>query len=71
MHLVHDLVLRVGEGLQVVVYVDPGPGAGPGVAFDEDVLRGGACGADAVDCGLVEVQDELLVHLVVFVVWGS
>lgn len=68
MHLVDDLVLRVGQGLEVVVDLGPGPGARVRVALDEDVLGGGAGGADAVDGGLVQVQDECLVHVVVLVV---
>lgn len=67
-HLVDELVGGVGEGFEVVIHSGPGPGAGVGVAFDEDGLRGGACGADAGDGGLVEVEDEGLVHVVVFVV---
>ena len=69
MHLVDDLVGGVGERFHVVVDLNPGPGAGPGVAFDEDVLGCGSCGADAVDGGLVEVENEGLVHVVIFVVW--
>lgn len=68
MHLVDEFVLGVGKGGEVVVVVGPFPGAGVGVAFDEDVLGFGAGGADAVDGGLVEVQHEGLVHVVVFVV---
>jgi hypothetical protein len=67
-HLVDELVGGVDQVRQVVVVACPVPGAGPGVAFDEDVLRGGDV-ADGVDGGLVEVQNEGLVHAVVFVVW--
>jgi hypothetical protein len=67
-HLVDNLVLGVREGLQVVVVVGPGPGAAPGVAFDEDVLAGGASGTDSVNGSLVKVQDEGLVKVVVLVV---
>lgn len=67
-HLVDDLVLRVRQGLEVVVDRRPGPGARVRVALDEDVLRGSPRGPDAVDGGLVQVQDESLVHVVVFVV---
>ena len=55
MHLIDNLVLGIGQGLEVVVVVGPFPGASVGVAFDEDVLVFGAGGADAVDGGLVEV----------------
>ncbi len=68
MHFVHDLVLRVRERREVVVGRVPRPGAGPRVALDKDVLRRGARGADAVDGGLVEVEDEGLVHVVELVV---
>jgi hypothetical protein len=55
-HFVDEFVGNgVSEGLQVVIDGFPGPGAGPGVAFDEDVLGYGTCGADGVDGGLVEV----------------
>jgi hypothetical protein len=66
-HLVDELVLRIFEGTEggAVAGGYPRPGAGPAVAFGRDVLRGGASGADAVDGGLVEVEDELLVHVVV------
>lgn len=67
-HLVDDLVLGIGQGLEVVVDRGPGPRAGVRVALDEDVLRGGACCPDAVDGGLVQVQDEGLVHVVVLIV---
>lgn len=55
MHLVDDLVLGIGQGLEVVVCGGPFPGARVGVAFDEDVLGFGAGGADAINGGLVEV----------------
>ena len=70
MHFVDDLVLWVGKCFHVVVHVDPAPGTGPLVAFDEDELGRGAGGANGVDAGLVEVKDERLVHGVVFVVYG-
>ena len=46
----------------------PCPGAGPGVALDEDVLRCGACCADTVDGGLVKAEDERVVHVVILIV---
>ena len=74
MHLVDDLVLWVGEvahGGAVVaraVVQGPRPCTGVCVAFGRDVLcRGSPC-ADTVDGGLVEADDEGLVHVVVFVV---
>ena len=70
MHLVDELVLgilQVDEG-RGVARGHPGPGAGPAVALGGDVLGSSACGTHAVDGGLVEVEDELLVHVVVFVV---
>jgi hypothetical protein len=68
-HLVDDLILRVGEGLEVVVDGGPGPRAGPRVALDENVLRRGACSTDGVDGSLVEVEHERLVHVMVLVVY--
>jgi hypothetical protein len=67
-HLVDDLVLGVGEGLEVVVVGGPRVGAAPGVALDEDVLAGGASSTDSINGGLVQVQDEGLVKIVVLVV---
>jgi len=69
-HLVDDVVgwIRQAEKAVAVAAGDPSPGAAVGIAFDEDGLRGGAGGADAVDGGLVEGDHELLVHVVVFVV---
>lgn len=69
-HLIDDVVGRIRQAEEAVAVAagDPGPGAAVGVAFDKDGLRGGAGGADAVDGGLVETHDELLVHVVVFVV---
>lgn len=49
---------------------NPVPGTGPGVALDEDVLRGGAGATDGVDGGLVQLADEgvvLIVELIVSV----
>lgn len=68
MHLVNKLVLGIGQGLEVVVVVGPFPGTGVGIAFDENVLVFSAGRADAVDGGLVKVEDEGLVHVVVLVV---
>ena len=67
-HLVDDLVLGIGKGGHVGVGHVPGPGAGPLVTLNEYVLGGGAGGTDTVDGGLVEVEDEGLVHGVVLVV---
>jgi hypothetical protein len=53
-HFVDELIRGVDQVCEVVVVARPVPGAGPGVAFDEDVLRGGDV-ADGVDGGLVEV----------------
>ena len=70
MHLENQLVLRVHERAHSVGVAarDPGPGSRPAVALGGDVLGVGACGADAVNGGLVERHDEGLVHVVVFVV---
>ena len=70
MHLEDQLILRIDKGPHGVGIAarDPGPGAGPAVAFGGDVLGVGTGGADAVDGGLVEVDNEGLVHVVVFVV---
>lgn len=67
MHLIHKLVLRVLQVDQAgaIAGRNPSPCAGPRVALRGDVLGCGAGGADAVDGGLVEVEDELLVHVVV------
>lgn len=67
-HLVDDLVLRVGKGDHVGVGHVPGPGARPLVTLDENVLGSGTGGTDTVDGGLVEVEDKGLVHGVVLVV---
>lgn len=69
MHLVDNLVLGVGQGLEVVVVGGPGPGTGIGVAFHEDVLAGSASGTNSVNGSLVEVKDEGLVEVVVLVVY--
>ena len=63
------MVVGVGQVDEVRVGGGPGPGACVGVAFDEDVLRGGAGGADRRDGGLVEVEDQGLVFVVEFVVY--
>lgn len=68
MHLVDELVLGIRQTAQVVVVGSPRPGTGVGVALGEDVLGGSAGGTDTVDGGLVQVQDEGLVHVVVLVV---
>ena len=60
--------MAVGFARRGVYGCGPGPGAGVGVAFGCDVLGRGACCADAVDGGLVELDDEGLGHVVVFVV---
>lgn len=67
-HLVDELVLGVAQVLQVVVGLNPVPGAGPGVTLGENVLAGSASGTDGVNGSLVEVEDEGLVHVVVLVV---
>lgn len=46
----------------------PSPSPAPRVALHQDVLRGGTGSTDPVDGGLVEVEDESLVHVVVLVV---
>lgn len=69
-HLVDELVLGVRQAAHRVGVAarHPAPGTGPGVALCRDVLRGGARGADAVDAGLVQADDEVLVHVVELVV---
>ena len=69
-HLIDEFVLRVGQTQKggAVARGGPRPGAAPRVALDEDVLRRGAHAADGVDGGLVEPEDEVLVHVVVLVV---
>lgn len=70
MHLVDELVLRVFEVDErcTIAGGDPGPGTSPRVTFGCDVLLGRASSTDAIDGGLVEVEDKLLVHVVVLVV---
>ena len=70
MHLVHELVLGVLEVNKAggVAGRDPGPGTGPGVSLGRDGLFCGAGCADAVNGGLVEVEDEVLGHVVELVV---
>lgn len=46
----------------------PSPGAGPRVSFDENELGSGTSGTDSIDTGLVEVEDEGLIHIVVLIV---
>lgn len=73
MHLVDDLVGRVGKvahgfgvGLAVGAgRVGPCPGTSVRIALDCDVLGCGACGADAVDGGLIQLGDEGAGHVVV------
>jgi len=67
-HLVDQLVGRVGQSLQVVVGRDPRVSARPAVALRKDVLRRRARAADRVDGCLVQVQHERLVHVVVLIV---
>ena len=69
-HLVDHLVLRVLEVDQAgsVAAGDPGPGTAPCVALDKDVLRCSTSCTNGVDSCLVEVENEALVHGVVFVV---
>lgn len=57
MHFVDDLVLRISQVRQVGVDAGPGPGAAVRVALDEYVLRRSACCSDAVNRGLVHVED--------------
>lgn len=47
---------------------NPCPGAGPGIAFDKDGLRGSARRPDAVDGRLVEPEHQRVVHVVILVV---
>lgn len=67
MHLVDELVLGVCESLHVVVDIGPRPRSRPLVAFNKDVLLG-TSGTDTVDSSLVKLQNQSLVHAVVFVV---
>ncbi len=70
MHLVDDVVGGVFEGQHSLAVAAgcPCPSPSPRVSFDQDRLGGGACGTDAVDTGLVEGDDELLVHVMKLVV---
>lgn len=68
MHLVDNLVLRVRQRDKVGVGDVPSPGSGPRVALDPDVLLLCARCTDAVDGGLVELEDQVLGHGVVLVV---
>lgn len=73
MHLVDELVGRVrevahgfGVGLAVGAgRVGPCPGTSISIALDSDVLGCGACGADAVDGGLIELGDEGAGHVMI------
>lgn len=67
-HLVDELVSRVSQSDQVCVGRVPDVGARVRVALGKDVLAGGAGCADGVNGGLVEVQDQSLVHVMVLVV---
>jgi hypothetical protein len=70
MHLIDDVVMRIGQcshgGVGAGRY--PSPSTGVGVAFDEDSLRRGTCSTDAVDSGLIQVADKGVVHVMVFIV---
>lgn len=68
MHLVDELVGRVLQLLEVVIRRGPGHCRGPRVALCEDVLRVRAGGTDGGDGGLVEVEDQCLVNVVVLIV---
>lgn len=77
MHLIYQLVLCVHQSAHGVAIrqtgsrVDgrgPCPGAAPRIAFRGDVLRVSTHRADAGDGSLVQVEDERLRHIVVFVV---
>ena len=68
MHLVDEQVSGVGQPGQVVVGRVPHVSSRVAVALGEDVLCGGAGSANGIDGGLIEVQDEVLVHVVVLVV---
>ena len=69
MHLEDEFVGGIRECAKVgVSAADPRPSATPAGALGSDPLRSCTSGTDAVDSCLVEVEDEGLVHFVVFVV---
>ena len=59
-HFIDDLVLWIGQSLEVIVHLCPGPGTAVGVALYKNVLASSTGRSDAVDGGLVEVEDESL-----------
>lgn len=69
MHLKDDLVLRILQTLKVVIVVSPGPGTTVVVTLNKDVLRRGTGSTDTIDGGLVQIEHQSLVHIVVFIVW--
>lgn len=68
MHLVDNLVLRVSQTLEVVVVVGPRPSTAVGITLNENVLGLSTGSTDTVDGGLVQVQDQSLVHVVILIV---
>lgn len=67
-HLVHELVVGVLEALEVVVGRVPRPSPCPRVSLGEYVLRGCAGPSNGGYGGLVEVQHQSLVHVVILIV---
>ena len=53
---------------KVIVGSGPGPGARIAVTFDEDILASGASGTDSVNSGLVYIQDNSPVDVVVLII---
>jgi len=67
MHFECKVVLRIIEVLEgVCVDINPGPGSRVAVTFNEDHVCGTGS-TDGADTGLVELPNELLIHIVVLV----
>jgi len=70
-HLIDEFILGILEVDKggTVSTGNPGPGSRPRVALRGDVLLSSASCADAVDGGLVKVEDELLVHVMELIIY--
>lgn len=70
MHLIDNVILRIGQGSHRGVGSggNPCPCTGVGISFYEDGLGCGSCSSDAIDGCLVKVSNEGIVHVVVFIV---
>lgn len=70
MHLVDDIVVGIGQTHHGSAGSGghPGPGTRVRISLDKDGLRRRASGTNAVDGCLVQLIDQGVVHVVIFVV---